>query len=165
MNDFLAKPFTRKSLQEALQRFVIAQRPTAPREILIEAPAVSAAAPPRFDPNAYGQLEAAIGEDGARAVLETFQKDSAQRLKCIMSLAASGNGTGVVRDAHALKSSAASLGFLQLSAVALEVEKTACGAGASELRDMAARLEVSLNDISQTIAELSNRDSARLAAA
>jgi hypothetical protein len=77
-------------------------------------------APPMFDETAFLSLSAELGADGAAEILETFLSDTSRRLEVI---ACSRTDCSVVkRQAHSIKSSAATLGFLELSGIARELE-------------------------------------------
>lgn len=123
MNDFLAKPVTRAALIEKL-------RPLAARAAA--APASAAGTDrintmkdeaPVFDRKTYGELLNAIDPIGMSSVLRTFLTATPDRLSLMRRAAREGDGRTVRLEAHAIKSSAASIGFLALAQVAQALEK------------------------------------------
>ncbi|MBS0246104.1 MAG: response regulator [Proteobacteria bacterium] len=120
MDGFLAKPVTRAGLAAQLDAF------------LAKAPVVAAAPPlapdidsdrPAFDMAVYGELLDAIGPDGMVQVLCAFLSDMPERLSRMRRAAEAGNAAPVEIEAHAIKSSSASIGFTALSAVAKALEQ------------------------------------------
>ena len=83
-------------------------------------------------------LSAELGADGAAEILETFLSDTSRRLEVIAS---TGTDCSVVkRQAHSIKSSAATLGFLELSGIAHELELRAESASPEQLHQAAETL-------------------------
>lgn len=90
--------------------------------------------PSLIDDAVLDDLVAAIGNDGARSVIELFLGESRGYLATIVAAAAQPNDT-VRRDqarraAHALKSSAGQIGAAALSANAAGAERAAAEGGA-----------------------------------
>ena len=119
MDDFLAKPVTRAGLAGKLDLYLTQAAP------VVDAPALAPdnAEPPAFDEAVYGELREAIGEDGVADVVGTFMTDMPQRLALMQRAGAAGDAAAVRIEAHAIKSSAASIGFLTLSALAKTIER------------------------------------------
>ena len=95
-------------------------------------------APPMFDESAFLSLSAELGADGAAEILETFLSDTSRRLAVIASSRT--DRSAVKRQAHSIKSSAATLGFLELSGIACELELGAESASPEELHQAAETL-------------------------
>jgi HPt (histidine-containing phosphotransfer) domain-containing protein len=92
-----------------------------------------------FDQAAFDTLGAEIGEADAREVLRAFLEDTAIRMT---RLAASGEVRPLIkREAHSLKSSAATFGFHQLSRLAMELESGADTISLATLRASVASLQ------------------------
>ena len=90
-----------------------------------------------LDDETLDVLIEAIGEDGARAVIELFLGECRELAAAIAAPGAERNAIG--RTAHSLKSSAGQLGALALSEAALAVE-TAAQADSPELPQLIAAL-------------------------
>ncbi len=73
-------------------------------------------------------LVSAAGVDGARAILEAFQRSTAELLASLNEGIKGGALTEAGRDAHAVKGSAANVGAQMLADTAAMIEK-ACKAG------------------------------------
>jgi hypothetical protein len=95
-------------------------------------------APPMFDETAFLSLSAELGADGAAEILETFLSDTSRRLEVIASTRT--DCSVVKRQAHSIKSSAATLGFLELSEIARELELRAESASPEQLHQAAETL-------------------------
>lgn len=96
-------------------------------------PAMSA--PPTFDKTAFLSLSAELGADGAAEILETFLSDTSRKLEVMAS-----DCSLVKRQAHSIKSSAATLGLLELSRIARDVEFGAESASPEQLHQAAETL-------------------------
>jgi histidine phosphotransfer protein HptB len=95
-------------------------------------------APPMFDETAFLSLSAELGADGAAEILETFLSDTSRRLAVIASSRT--DRSAVKREAHSIKSAAATLGFLELSGIARELELGAESASPEQLHQAAETL-------------------------
>ncbi|MEZ5891742.1 MAG: Hpt domain-containing protein [Parvularculaceae bacterium] len=90
-------------------------------------------------------LIAAAGVDGARSILEAFQRSTVELLRTLSEGLASGALTDAYRTAHAVKGSAANVGAQLLAETASAIE-AACKAGdsakaASMLADAQAKFD------------------------
>jgi HPt (histidine-containing phosphotransfer) domain-containing protein len=72
---------------------------------------------PAIDPQAFARLADITGDDAAflAELIETYLEDGAAQLDALRAAAASGDVAGLVRPAHTLKSSSASIGALVLA--------------------------------------------------
>ena len=119
MDGFLAKPVTRK----VLATFLGSQVPRADAPPIALAVVEEAAAV--FDASVYGELKDVLGAQDIAAVLRTFLADTRQRIDVLEAASRRADNKMIVQEAHALKSSAASLGFMRLSQLARHLEAAA----------------------------------------
>ena len=82
--------------------------------------------PAILDADVYRTLAEALGADDAQSVVATFVGDTARRIDAMDRALGAGDLAAVKNDAHALKSSAESIGFMRLSDAARALE-TAIG--------------------------------------
>ena len=86
-----------------------------------------------FDQAAFDTLGAEIGEADTIEVLRAFLEDTASKMA---KLAASSQDRPLIeREAHSIKSSAATFGFSSLSRVAMELESGAETIGLAKLQE------------------------------
>lgn len=101
---------------------------TEPAQIAVPPSAkfdTAADAEPAFDPAPYGELVIEIGEDGAAEVRTVFRGETAARLWLFRALSLGQQLSKIEREAHSLKSAAASFGYRRLASLALRLEKHA----------------------------------------
>jgi len=124
MDGVLAKPVTRRSLDKMLNSIVhrLVAEPASPPDAPLAANAGPAAV---FDASIYDGLKEALGAEDAMLVLRTFLDDAGQRLAAVHEAASQGDNETIAREAHALKSSAATLGFMRLAQLARQLEANA----------------------------------------
>jgi CheY-like chemotaxis protein len=121
MNDFLAKPITTTALARTIDAVLAGSAPARPDRR-------SAPAEDRdqdFDRAALDQFIADIGADRARLLLPKMRAEMAQRLVDLRALAAAADREPIRREAHSMKSSAATIGLRRLSQQAMALEKNA----------------------------------------
>ena len=80
---------------------------------------------PLREPGAFDALVREIGEDGAREVRAVFWSDTEARLKLFRTLALGQHRARIAREAHSLKSTARTFGYLRLATLALRLESSA----------------------------------------
>ena len=124
MDDYLTKPVTRAGFAAKLSRFGGSATPVAAAKFVSE-PAARGVA--MFDAAIHGELADALGADDIRLVMETFRAETKKRLGEMRKAAKEGDNALIKREAHTIKSSAASLGFLRLSGLAKSLEAEALG--------------------------------------
>ena len=120
MNDFVAKPLRKKTLVEKLTK-IVADRPQLHQQA-IEAynnlPLVPPAAvamtdvAPILDRTEFNTLVEEIYIDGVRITLDAFLAETVQRLALLRTLPCNVERTRVKDEAHALKGSSGTLGFV-----------------------------------------------------
>lgn len=93
-------------------------------------------AEPVREPGAYAAVVAEIGEDGAAEVRDVFWSETSARLRSFRALSLAQHQPKISREAHSLKSAAATFGYLRLAALALRLEKTAATLGETGLHDL-----------------------------
>jgi CheY-like chemotaxis protein/HPt (histidine-containing phosphotransfer) domain-containing protein len=112
MDDFVAKPVTIKSIAAAIERFC--QR-TSIVPKLGQMPMI-------FDSAIYQQLESDLDVESAAEIMHVFLRNCSERVETIAANLGSKPGV-VINEAHAMKSSAANLGFMAMSFLAREIEQ------------------------------------------
>jgi hypothetical protein len=93
---------------------------------------------PLFDPSVFHGLCSELGNEDAAEVLQAFLADTPRKMALIMSAAT--DRPSVKRAAHSIKSSAATFGFANLSALARGLETGIEGMNAPQLRESAETL-------------------------
>ncbi len=145
MDDYLAKPYTQRQLEEVLRRWL--QPGTRPEARHAHAPvAVAAALPAAINRKALEQLrelDPAGGMGLARQILQIYLESSAAPLGQIEHAIAASDADAVRRAAHSLKSSSANVGADTLSGLFRQLEARGREARLDEARELyaAARRE------------------------
>jgi signal transduction histidine kinase/CheY-like chemotaxis protein/HPt (histidine-containing phosphotransfer) domain-containing protein len=142
MDDFLPKPLTRAALQVKLEH--------AGGASLVATAASAAPMPaqaPIFEPSSYAELAEALGPEDTALVLESFLTDTPERMAAMSRAAKDANNAIVRREAHAIKSSAASFGFARFAALALALERDAMGLNWPALQAAVGDLKRAFDDI------------------
>jgi len=80
---------------------------------------------PVLDHGVLADLRAATGDDDAFVIelVEAYVTEGATNLEGILAAAAAGDPAAIVRPAHTLKSSSASLGAMRLAAICRAIEE------------------------------------------
>ena len=91
----------------------------------LQAPAAPPATPAAVDTGAFADLLDAVGPDELEAVLAAFLAELDADQKAIAQAVAEGDLDAARRTAHTLKGAAATLGAVQLAAVAAGIESAA----------------------------------------
>ena len=94
---------------------------------------------PVLDAAILAELRDATGGDAEFIVdlVETYVTEGAANLEGILAAAAAGDPVSIVRPAHTLKSSSASLGAMRLSAIAKAIEEAGRAAVSDGLKEEA----------------------------
>lgn len=148
MDDYLAKPATRAGFAAKLSRFRVSVPPVADAKSDV-APAAPGATV--FDAAIFGELAEMLGADDIRLVMETFLAESKKRFGEMRKAAKDGDNALIKREAHTIKSSAASLGFLRLSGLARSLEAEALGLKWPDLDARLGRLAAGFTEIQDII--------------
>jgi histidine phosphotransfer protein HptB len=96
----------------------------------------AADAEPAFEPGAFQALVREIGDEGAAEVREVFMQETAARLRSFRAMSLGAQSGKIGREAHSLKSAAASFGYLRLSALARRLESGAARLTEPEYLDL-----------------------------
>ncbi|HEY2344637.1 MAG TPA: ATP-binding protein [Xanthomonadaceae bacterium] len=136
----------------AVATAAVATPAPAPEEPVAAAPA-NQPATPALDSEIIEDLWSAMG-DAFTELVNVFLEDAPNHLTKLDAASASGNMAGLVGPAHALKSSSANLGAMQLSAIARQIEHGARDkslvdpvATVKQLRDEFLRAEAELRTL------------------
>ncbi|NEW93933.1 hybrid sensor histidine kinase/response regulator [Rhodopseudomonas sp. BR0M22] len=142
MNDHVAKPVRKKALVEAILRALpplspsaraphppsgaaVIKAPPSPAAGAADAPETVRAGQLYVGRKAFGHLVDEIGKDATLAVLSVFVRDTASRIALFDTLEVTTDHRRIEREAHSLKSAAATFGLDRLSALARELEQAA----------------------------------------
>lgn len=93
------------------------------------------------EPGAFDALVREIGEDGAREVRAVFWSDTTARLLLFRTLTLDQHRARIAREAHSLKSTARTFGYVRLATLALRLESTADTLEGAELGDLLQHME------------------------
>lgn len=96
---------------------------------------------PLREPGAFDALVREIGEDGACEVRAVFWSETCARLKLFRTLALGQHRARITREAHSLKSTARTFGYLRLATLALRLESTADAIGEAEFGDLVQQMD------------------------
>ncbi len=130
MDDYLAKPVTRAGFAEKLARFRGGMPLSVPPQAQVEC---NAPRPAIFDEAIFAELANTLGARDIRLVSDTFLAETGKRLDAMRAAANAGDNSLIKREAHTIKSAAASLGLLRLSGLAKALEADALGLNRPEL--------------------------------
>ncbi|MPZ46393.1 MAG: response regulator [Betaproteobacteria bacterium] len=170
MDDFLPKPFLRAQLVNALSRWLpVASGKESEHAALSLAAAVPVTAavpvmlPVRRDAGEMAldrarldALRDAIGDDFVE-LITVFLESAAEVLETLRDACRRGDGDGVYRQAHTLKSSAANVGATALSAVARHLESEAKAGSLSAAAAGIDEIERELERVKPLLLRLANR--------
>jgi CheY-like chemotaxis protein len=147
MNDFLAKPVRKRELVAVIVRALsgrsqgigISQLPA--RELHPPQSEKGEPSTPIFVRATYETMAREIGEEGAREMVEIFRAETDRRIALLRRLSCELDRAAIIREAHALKSDAGTLGLLQLAELARALEREATGMTDEEYRAALDRIE------------------------
>ncbi len=156
MDGFLTKPLHREPLNAALSRWLLSSaQASLPGE-----PEVPPDTPEdwiQLDAHAWEgltYLESAAGPGAIQELVEDFSRDVPARLEHMQEALGRGDMAELVRLAHDLKSNAATLGILELSRRAAEIERAAEG---GEVLDFAGLLAACCAGMPAILCQLRSR--------
>ncbi|MHB2167936.1 response regulator [Alsobacter sp. R-9] len=118
MDDYATKPIGRDRLEHVIQKALDRSRPRQERPRTDPA----APAPVEFDGGMLQTLLDEVEPDSARMILDVFIEDTRERLA---AMAVATDRTATARQAHAIKSAAATFGLMAVSAKAAALEHSA----------------------------------------
>jgi len=102
---------------------------------------------PLFDQAVYLDLSSELGEEDTAEVLKTFLADTSRKI--VGMAAAQADRSTIKREAHSIKSSAATFGFAELSALARVLEAGSEAMSAADLQGFIATLGQAFEKVSQ----------------
>jgi len=100
-------------------------------------------ADPLFDKSVFRVLVAELGADDVAELLDVFMADASDKIDALVETC--GDRLRTRREAHAIKSSAATFGFAELSGLARDLERGSDAASAAELKQSVAALRRSFD--------------------
>jgi signal transduction histidine kinase/DNA-binding response OmpR family regulator len=121
MDDFIPKPFQRSQAIDTLARWL---KPTATATAVPAAPVAESMVDTAIDIAFYRQVETTMGDEMG-LLMDEFMSSSSQLLDDITRAAAEQDWTTIRRRAHAMRSSAATVGANRLAALAANLESRA----------------------------------------
>jgi hypothetical protein len=134
MNDIVSKPVRKKSLIESILRVlprntdeIAVAEPMEAAPSLVPEPTASASASPTLavPRETYDAMAEEIGEESIEEIAAVFVKDTEARLVMFDTLTVDSDRRTIEREAHSLKSAAATFGLTGLSTTARDLEKSA----------------------------------------
>lgn len=96
---------------------------------------------PLREPGAFNVLLREIGEDGAREVRVMFWSETSARLELFHTLGLGQHRGRIAREAHSLKSTATTFGYVRLAGLALRLESTADTLDDAEFSDLLRQMD------------------------
>lgn len=96
--------------------------------------------PPLVDAAVVTEIDHAIGRDALAGLVYRHLDGVAYSLERVDTWCGSGQWDEVTREAHRMKGSAATLGFLRLSELWVEVEDRSASTAAGDVKRLAARI-------------------------
>jgi hypothetical protein len=138
MNDFVVKPARKKAMVEAILRALPAPAadalPVHAAPPLASTGAAPATAISVLDREVFRELVREIGEQAANEVHAVFTAETEARLQLLRRLAIESERVRIGREAHSLKSSAATFGYRALAGIAVRLEREAVRLADNEYR-------------------------------
>ncbi|MBB5047261.1 hypothetical protein HNR60_002015 [Rhodopseudomonas rhenobacensis] len=148
MNDFVSKPVRKKALVEAILRVLprqaaadggaIARLEAAPTSQL--EPGEAAATRLRVAREVFETMVEEIGREATMEIVAVFLNDTEERLTMLRQWPVAAHRREIEREAHSLKSAAATFGLHDLAGLARELESTAATIGAADYAVLVERL-------------------------
>src|SRR6267378_2684130 len=140
MDDHLSKPFTMLTLQDRLDRWMprAASTQSGAAELAAQATAKAAAV---LDRQVLDQLSTLLKPERLARAINLYLVESPKLIKKMKQAAAASDAPEIVRSAHSLKSSSATLGARVLSRYCGEIEASARRADAEEACKIFAKIE------------------------
>jgi len=143
----VVKPVRKKVMVEAILRMLSSHPPAADTESAVVAPPLVPAQTPAadadaaFDRKAFEHLAAEIGQEAATETLALFVSETDDRLKLLRRLSIETDRLTIEREAHTLKSAAATFGLRDVAQLARSLERDAAHITAGDYRALLDRIE------------------------
>ena len=107
-----------------------------------------------IDPTTFNELQATMGEDFIPELVSTYLEETAGLIQKLHEALAKNQADDFRRYAHSIKSSSASLGALEFSAQAREMEFIGKAGNLSQVGEPLARLEAAFPAVTTALQEL-----------
>jgi signal transduction histidine kinase/DNA-binding response OmpR family regulator len=151
MDDFVPKPFQRSQIIDALARWLMPSASVASgSQRLRFDPAIDGA----VDAAYYRQVEKTMGNEMGLLMMD-FTSSTEQLLGDISRAAAEGDWLTIKRCAHALRSSASTVGATRLAAMSADLEARACAEPRSEMEQAGVPLRIEFERVQHALDHLS----------
>ena len=147
MNDLVVKPVRKKVMVEAILRVLSSHAPAADTDSAAVAPPLvpaqtpSADAAAAIDRKAFENLVSEIDKEAAIETLAMFVKETDDRLNLLRRLSIETDRLTIEREAHSLKSAAATFGLREVAQLARALERDAPHITAGDYRTLLDRIE------------------------
>jgi two-component system sensor histidine kinase/response regulator len=141
MDDHLSKPFSMQTMQDMLDRWMpqaASTKAEAAAELAARAPAKAAAV---LDRQVLDQLSTLLKPERLARAINLYLVESPKLIQKLKQAAAASDAPEIVRSAHSLKSSSATLGARVLSRYCGDIEASARCADAEEACKIFAKIE------------------------
>jgi CheY-like chemotaxis protein/HPt (histidine-containing phosphotransfer) domain-containing protein len=161
MDDFVTKPFSRKDLQEVLERRIPwtrareGERHGSPGDPDGAEPCSRSISESVLDAAALDDLRALQSDSGSdflSRIIDTFLENSNVLAREIRDANETGNSASMARAAHALKSSSAQLGAGRLSALCKEIEARGRAQSSDGIADLIQEFDAELELAQEALA-------------
>jgi PAS domain S-box-containing protein len=141
MNDYISKPVTKHRLYEILDKWLPRENTTMSDDAMTTAETTRSAI---LDTGVFDQLARDTSPEIVPKMLAAFSKETLGRIEILKQLAGTGSDAAdfvqLQREAHTLKSSAATFGAIELHRIARDVEAACRNNEPASARDMLSEL-------------------------
>jgi CheY-like chemotaxis protein/HPt (histidine-containing phosphotransfer) domain-containing protein len=146
MNDFVVKPARKKAMVEAILR--VLPKPARAIDALVQRPSpdlapmqlASAESSCPVARKSFDELVTELGAEAASEIFDVFVRETEARLGLLSNLSVDFDRAGIEREAHSLKSGAATFGLGDLSALARNLERDAAVMTDADYRQAVGRM-------------------------
>lgn len=107
-----------------------------------------------IDPNTIEELETTLGADFVKELIDTYRAETPKLLDQLCQALSQGDAVAFQRAAHSIKSSSASLGALEFSAQAKELEMLGKQGDLSQADEKVAGLSAQYSQVEQALLSL-----------
>jgi signal transduction histidine kinase/DNA-binding NarL/FixJ family response regulator len=150
MNDYLAKPISRRTLESALKNWLFSEPP--PLQFILENPVVNNVK--LIDMNIYAELLDLMGDE-MQKITDQYIQSISTYIPIMASSLKNGEYNTIAESAHPLKSSSASMGAMQMSILCSQIENAARNEDPENILESLIQQTITISEL--TIQEL--RDS------
>jgi len=153
MDDFLPKPYKQGQLKSLLERWARTSAPSSPAVAANpEAHHASGLQPdvPTLDPDVLASLALQVGPDNPELIdelLHIYLDNAPQLIRDMDAALAAGEAKDLMRAAHTLKSSSASMGALRLSGLSKTIEIAARNQALADIGDSIAGVKTEFDAV------------------